>query len=85
MIVMLMVIFSFMFSTAHITAIRTDYGDSIRVIEYYMNWNKKVEGLKIKRFKHGKWKYYDEKGYLLKTERYNHGKRVSNGRLGSLR
>mgnify|MGYP003148962907 FL=1 len=83
--IILILMVSFMFSTAYIVAIETDYGDSIRVVEYYMNGNIKVEGLKVKKFKHGKWKYYDDKGYLLKTERYNHGKIIKNGKFGSLK
>ena len=52
------------------------YGDSTVVNAFHKNGSLKFEGTKIKRFKHGKWLYYNEKGFLVKTEKYHHGRKV---------
>ena len=50
--------------------------DSTKVVEYYMNGKVKVEGIKINRFKHGKWLYYNERGILFKTEEWYYGRKT---------
>ena len=50
--------------------------DSTKVVEYYMNGKVKVEGIKINRFKHGCWKHYNEKGMIIKTEKWHYGKKT---------
>ena len=50
--------------------------DSTKVVEYYMNGKVKVEGIKINKFKHGSWKHYNEKGMIIKTEKWHHGKKT---------
>ena len=82
--IILLIVFSFIYSEAFITAIRTDYGDSIRVVEYHKNGKIKTKGLKIKKFRHGKWYYYDNKGFIIKIEEYKNGKRTKSLNLGAL-
>ena len=50
--------------------------DSTKVVEYYMNGKVKVEGIKINRFKHGKWLHYNEKGMIIKTEEWYYGRKT---------
>ena len=69
-------VFNFILCDAYITAIRTDYGDSVKVVEYHKNGKERTEGLKINKFRHGKWMYYDEKGFLVKVEKYKNGRKV---------
>ena len=64
------------FMLGQITKIETDYGDSTIVNGFHKNGSLKFEGTKIKKFKHGKWYHYDEKGFLVKTEKYHHGRKV---------
>ena len=65
------------FMLGQITRIETDYGDSTTVKAFHENGKVKFEGIKIRKFKHGKWYYYDDKGFLLKVEKYRHGRKVS--------
>ncbi len=61
--------------------------DSTKVVEYYMNGKVKVEGIKINRFKHGSWKHYNEKGMIIKTEKWHYGKKTKTidiGQIGQL-
>jgi len=71
----LLFLVSFVYSTA-ILKITIDYGDSTKVTKYHTNNVIKEEGLKINNFKHGKWKYYDDKGFLSKVEVYKNGKKT---------
>jgi hypothetical protein len=80
-----LMIFSICFGNVFITAIRTDYGDSIRVITYHENGKIKSTGIKIKGFRDGKWKYFDDKGYLLKIDKYKNGKRTKSLNIGELK
>ena len=50
--------------------------DSTKVVEYYMNGKVKVEGLKVNKFRHGNWKHYNEKGMIIKTEKWHYGKKT---------
>ena len=76
--IILLIVFSFIYSEAFITAIRTDYGDSTRVVRYHENGKIKTKGLEINNFRHGKWYYYDDKGFLAKIESYKNGRRLTN-------
>ncbi len=58
--------------------------DSTKVVEYYMNGKVKVEGIKINRFKHGSWKYYDENGMVIKTEKWHYGKKTRTFDIGQV-
>ncbi len=61
--------------------------DRTKVVEYYMNGKVKVEGIKINRFKHGSWKHYNEKGMIIKTEKWHYGKKTKTidiGQIGQL-
>ena len=61
--------------------------DSTKVVEYYMNGKVKVEGIKINRFKHGSWKHYNEKGMIIKTEKWHYGKKtrtIDKGQIGQV-
>jgi hypothetical protein len=80
-----LMIFSICFGNVFITAIRTDYGDSVRVNIYHLNGELKSTGLKIKSFKEGKWTYFDNEGYLLKVERYKNGKKIKSFAIGDLK
>ena len=73
-IIIMFLVVGFMFG--QITKIETDYGDSTVVNAFHKNGSLKFEGTKIKRFKHGKWYHYDEKGFLVKIEKYHHGRKV---------
>ena len=64
------------FMFGRITKIETDYGDSTTVKAFHENGKLKFEGIKVRKFKHGKWLYYDEKGFLIKVEKYRHGRKV---------
>ena len=74
-------IFNFILS-ASITAISTDYGDSIRVRKYHTNGELKSTGIKINKFKDGKWKHFDKDGYLEKVEIYKKGRKVKTLSIG---
>ena len=56
--------------------------DSTKVVEYYMNGKVKVEGIKINRFKHGSWKHYNEKGMIIKTEKWHYGNKTKTIDIG---
>ena len=71
----LLFLLSFAYSTA-ILKITIDYGDSLRVKEFHQNNIIKAEGLKVNNFKHGKWKYYDDNGFITKVEVYKNGKKT---------
>ena len=58
--------------------------DSTKVVEYYMNGKVKVEGIKINRFKHGSWKHYNEKGMIIKTEKWHYGKKTRTIDIGQI-
>ena len=59
-----------------ITSIKTTYGDTIRITNYHENGNVKSKGIQIKNFKHGKWYYYDENGFIEDIKKYKNGKEV---------
>ncbi len=59
--------------------------DSILVVEYYMSGKVKTQGFKINKFKHGDWNYYDNKGLLLKTEKWYHGKKTKTFDMSMIR
>ena len=50
--------------------------DSTKVVEYYMNGKVKVEGIRINKFKHGDWKHYNERGMIIKTEKWHYGRKT---------
>ena len=50
--------------------------DTTKVVTYYMNGKIKSQGMKVDRFKHGRWTHYDEKGLIIKAEKYNFGKKT---------
>ena len=58
--------------------------DSTKVVEYYMNGKVKVEGIKINKFKHGSWKHYNEKGMIIKTEKWHYGKKTRTIDIGQI-
>ena len=58
------------------TSMQTTYGDTTKVAMFYDSGKIKIEGVKIRNFKHGDWKHYSEKGRLVKVEKYNHGRKV---------
>tara|TARA_Y100000593_G_scaffold58612_1_gene108916 strand:- start:527 stop:787 length:261 start_codon:yes stop_codon:yes gene_type:complete len=59
-----------------VSKLQTTYGDSTKVSEFYANGKLKIEGVKYKNFRHGKWKAYDDKGNLTKVIIYSFGKIV---------
>ena len=61
---------------ARVVRIIHEYADSTRIMSFHSNGNMKSEGTKINKFKHGKWKYYDVKGFLLTIETYSNGKNI---------
>tara|TARA_R100001082_G_scaffold81816_1_gene48740 strand:- start:216 stop:458 length:243 start_codon:yes stop_codon:yes gene_type:complete len=50
--------------------------DSTKIVEYYMNGKVKVEGIRINKFKHGDWKHYNERGMIIKTEKWHYGRKT---------
>lgn len=50
--------------------------DTTKVVTYYMNGHIKSQGMEVNKFKHGRWFHYDEKGLIVKAEKYNFGKKV---------
>ena len=58
--------------------------DSTKVVEYYMNGKVKVEGLKVNKFRHGNWKHYNEKGMIIKTEKWHYGKKTRTIDIGQI-
>ena len=50
--------------------------DTTKVVEYYMNGKVKSQGMKINKFKHGRWIHFDETGSISRAEKYNYGKRT---------
>lgn len=84
-IVIIISMISLIFSNTYIVSISTDYGDSIKVTNYHKSGELKSIGLKVQGFKHGKWKYFNDKGYLTKIEKYRNGKKVKNIDVGNLK
>ena len=68
-----------------ITKIETDYKDSTVVRAFHDNGKLKFEGIKIKKFRDGKWKHYDEKGNLVKIENYKFGRKIRTMEVGALK
>ena len=60
------------------------FQDSTKVVEYYMNGKVKTEGLKVNKFRHGNWKYYNEKGMIIKTEKWHYGKKTRTIDIGQI-
>jgi len=65
-----------------IMKIETDYKDSTVIRVFHDNGKLKLKGVKVDKFREGKWKYYDEKGRLFKVELYDFGRRVNTMELG---
>ena len=53
------------------------YGDTLKYQKFYKNGKIKVEGIKVKKFRDGLWKYYDKNGKIIKAELYDNGFRIS--------
>ena len=53
------------------------YGDTLKYQKFYKNGKIKVEGIKVKKFRDGLWKYYNKNGKMIKAELYENGFRVS--------
>ena len=49
------------------------------------NGNIKIEGIKVKKFRDGKWKYYDENGFLVRVDSYKSGKKIKTMEVGLLK
>jgi len=58
--------------------------DSTKVVEYYMNGKVKVEGIRINKFKHGDWKHYNERGMIIKTEKWHYGRKTKTIDIGQI-
>tara|TARA_R110000824_G_scaffold127024_1_gene286926 strand:+ start:373 stop:702 length:330 start_codon:yes stop_codon:yes gene_type:complete len=71
-------------SFASIAKMETTYGDTTKVSIFHKNGKIKVEGIKVKKFKDGKWKYYDEGGFLVRVDSYKSGKKIKTMEMGSL-
>jgi hypothetical protein len=82
-LIILLLITNLMFS--RIESFVVSYGDTTKVLKFYGNGNKKVEGIKVKKFKDGTWRYYDVDGYLSKIERYKNGKLIKEMTIGDLK
>jgi|TARA_R100001530_G_scaffold6929_1_gene7814 antitoxin component YwqK of YwqJK toxin-antitoxin module len=50
--------------------------DTTKVVTYYMSGKIKSQGMEVNNFKHGRWTHYDEKGFIIKAEKYNFGKKT---------
>tara|TARA_Y100001938_G_C7925026_1_gene346446 strand:+ start:162 stop:395 length:234 start_codon:yes stop_codon:yes gene_type:complete len=58
------------------TSMQTTYGDTTKVAVFHENGKVKIEGVKIRKYKHGEWRHYNEKGRLVKIDRYNYGRKL---------
>ena len=58
------------------TSMQTTYVDTTKVAIFHDNGKIKTEGVKIRKFKHGEWRHYNEKGRLIKVDKYNHGRKI---------
>ena len=72
-------------SFASIASLETTYGDTTKVSIFHKNGNIKVEGIKVKKFRDGKWKYYDENGFLVRVDSYKSGKKIKTMEVGLLK
>ena len=68
-----------------IESLKTTYGDTTKVSIFHKNGNIKVEGIKVKKFRDGKWKYYDENGFLVRVDSYKSGKKIKTMEVGLLK
>ena len=68
-----------------IESLKTTYGDTTKVSIFHRNGKIKIEGVKVRNFKDGKWRYYDERGMLVKVESYRNGKKMRTMKMGALR
>ena len=53
------------------------YGDTLKHQTFPSNGKVKMEGIKVKKFRDGLWKYYDKNGKIIKAELYDNGFRIS--------
>ncbi len=58
------------------TSMQTTYGDTTKVAVFHDNGKIKTEGVKIRKFKHGDWKHYNENGRLVRIDKYNYGRKL---------
>ena len=72
-------------SFASIASLETTYGDTTKVSIFHKNGNIKVEGIKVKKFRDGKWKYYDENGFLVRVDSYKSRKKIKTMEVGLLK
>ena len=72
-------------SFASIASLETTYGDTTKVSIFHKNGNIKIEGIKVKKFRDGKWKYYDENGFLVRVDSYKSGKKIKTMEVGLLK
>ena len=72
-------------SFASIASLETTYGDTTKVSIFHKNGNIKVESIKVKKFRDGKWKYYDENGFLVRVDSYKSGKKIKTMEVGLLK
>ena len=72
-------------SFASIASLERTYGDTTKVSIFHKNGNIKVEGIKVKKFRDGKWKYYDENGFLVRVDSYKSGKKIKTMEVGLLK
>tara|TARA_R110000824_G_scaffold394282_1_gene593951 strand:+ start:2680 stop:2997 length:318 start_codon:yes stop_codon:yes gene_type:complete len=72
-------------SFASIAKMETTYGDTTKVSIFHKNGKIKVEGVKVKKFKDGKWKYYDENGFLVRVDNYKNGRKIKSMEMGALK
>ena len=49
------------------------HGDTTKYQSYYKNGQVKIEGIKVKKFREGLWKYYDKNGKMIRAELYKGG------------
>ncbi len=61
----------------NIEYLKTTYGDTTKISLFHKNGKIKQEGIKVKKFRDGKWRYYDENGFLVKVEYYKFGKKIN--------
>jgi len=53
------------------------YGDTLKYQTFHNNGKIKMEGIKVKKFREGLWKYYNRNGKMIKADLYKMGVRVN--------
>ena len=71
-------------SLCSVTEFNITNNDTTNISKFYKSGKIKLKGMKVNKFKEGKWIYYTKNGAILKIEEYKNGRKTKNFKLGAL-